>query len=216
MPSLAVVPDIHMRPSVFAHAVALEAEGHQVVLLGDYADNGPRPNDAGFLREVLGFCRETGTVPLIGNHDLAYLFPEDEGFRQNGFEPDSLAALAEVYAEYRPELRYAFRKQKYLCSHAGFSGVFMRVMESKYGVDTVDQLIAFLHEEEPPELYYQSTHNDGQAAFDGPLWLRLPQYRGALEAEGITQVVGHSSQSTIRVKHNLIMIDVRLPLLLEW
>ena len=207
-----------MRRSVFEHAVRWHERGYPVVLLGDYVDNGPRANDAGFLREIFAFCREAGAVPLIGNHDLAYLYPEREGFRQNGFEPDSLEALARVYDSARDLLRYAYFAEPYLLSHAGMSSAFLRLVQSRYHVSTDDLpgLVTYLNRERPEELHYQSAHNDGDDPFDGPLWLRLPQYRGALASHGVTQVVGHSSQAAIRMRHNLLMVDVRLPLILEW
>ncbi len=213
---LAVIPDIHMRHQLFNEAVRLHGEGNKVVFLGDYVDNGPQPNDPVFVREIFEFCRKTDSTPLIGNHDLAYLYPEEVRFRKNGYEADTAAKVAEVYAEFADLLRYVYRLDRYVCSHAGLSRTLLNVLMSKYGAADLDAAIRCLNEDRPPELYYCSPVNDGTDAFDGPMWLRLPQYHGALQDEGITQIAGHSSQSTIRLKHNLLMIDVRRPLLVEW
>ncbi len=213
---LAVIPDIHMRHQLFHEAVRLHGEGNKVVFLGDYVDNGPQPNDPVFLRELFEFCRKTGSTPLIGNHDLAYLFPDDISFRKNGYEPGNARAVAEVYTEFADMLQYVYRLDRYVCSHAGLSKTLLNVLMTKYRCADLDAAIAYLNEEQPPELYYCSPVNDGTDPFDGPMWLRLGQFHGALQDEGLTQIVGHSSQSTIRLKHNLLMIDVRRPLLVEW
>lgn len=216
MHSLAVIPDVHMRRQLLRRAVELSDEGYPVLFLGDYCDNGPGPNDPGFLRELFAFARERGAPLVIGNHDLAYVYPAQGRFRYAGYEPGNADAIAEVYARYRDLLCFAHLRGPYLFSHAGVSGVLTRVLAAKYGVAGVEAVVDYLNEAQPPELFFRSPVNGGADAFDGPCWLRLPQYGGAFAEEGITQVAGHSSQARIRLKHNLLMIDVGLPLVLEW
>ena len=216
MQSLAVIPDIHMRRSVFQHAVDLAEDGHDVVLLGDYVDNGPRANDAGFLSEVFAFAEAYDAVALIGNHDLAYLYPERPRFRQNGYEPATAPALEAVYARYRDQLRFAYHRGRYVFSHAGFSRKLVACLTARYGARSPREVVDLVNAQAPPEVFYQGPANDGGDLLDGPLWLRLPQYDGCWLEEGVLQVTGHSSQSTIRFRENLLMIDVGLPLLLEW
>ena len=213
---LAVVPDLHMRHRLFDEAVRLRGDGYDVCFLGDYVDNGPHANDPAFLREVFGFCREAGATPLLGNHDLAYVFPDREAFRISGYEPANASKVADVYAEYADLFRYVHRVDRYVCSHAGLSRTLLNALVVRYGCTGVDEVICVLNEERPRELFFRSGHNGGDDPFDGPMWLRLPQYHGALIREGITQVVGHSSQATIRLRFNLLMIDVRRALVLEW
>ena len=205
-----------MRVRLFDEAQRLHAEGFKVVFLGDYVDNGPKPNDPLFLREVFEFCRKANAVPLIGNHDLAYIFPDQAKYRVDGYEPANASRMADVFAGAADLLRYVYRLDRYLCSHAGLSRTLLQVLAVKYGITELDAAVAFLNEQRPEELYYCSRHNHGSDPFDGPMWLRLGQYHGALLEEGITQVVGHSSQSTIRLKHNMLMIDVKRPLVIEW
>ena len=213
---LAVIPDLHMRHRLLDEAVRLRGEGYEVCFLGDYVDNGPHANDPAFLREVFGFCRKAGATPLLGNHDLAYVYPDREEYRINGYEPANAAAVAEVYAEYADLFRYVARFDRYVCSHAGLSRTLLNALAVRHGCVGLEATLALLNDARPPELFYRSRHNGGTDPFDGPLWLRLPQYHGALQAEGITQVVGHSSQATIRLRHNLLMIDVRRALVMEW
>ena len=213
---LAVIPDVHMRHRLLDEAVRLRGEGYDVCFLGDYVDNGPHANDPGFLRELFGFCREARATPLLGNHDLAYVFPERTDYRINGYEPANAAAVATVYAEYADLFRYAHRVDKVLLTHAGMSRTFLNALAVTYGCDDLDEVVAYLNDRRPAELFFRSRHNGGTDAFDGPLWLRLPQYHGALQSEGITQVVGHSSQATIRSRFNLLMIDVKRALVMEW
>lgn len=205
-----------MRHRLFDEAIRLHGDGFKVVFLGDYVDNGPTPNDPVLLREVFEFCRKTSAVPLLGNHDLAYVYPEEPKYRNNGYEPANAQQIADVYAEYADELRYVYRLDKYLCSHAGLSRALLHVMAGRYGLVDLDEVIDYLNERRPPELFYCSPVNGGTDAFDGPLWLRLPQFHGALMDQDITQIVGHSSQAAIRLKHNLLMIDVKRPLVVEW
>ena len=213
---LAVVPDVHMRRGLFEEAVRLHEQGCRVVFLGDYVDNGPRANDPVFLRELFGFCREAHATPLLGNHDLAYVFPDREDYRINGYEPATAAAVAEVYAEYAADFAYVHRVGKYVFSHAGLGQPLLNALALRYGAVDLDDAVAYLNERQPPELFFRSRYNGGTDAFDGPTWLRLPQFHGALAEEGITQVVGHSSQAVIRLRHNMLMIDVKRALVLEW
>lgn len=194
----------------------LADEGYPLLFLGDYCDNGPRPNDPRLLRRLFALARERGAPLLIGNHDLAYVFPDEPRFRYDGYEADTAEAIAGVYAEFGDCLRFAHREGKYLFTHAGVSDALARVLAARYGARDVDEVVRCLNVEQPPELFYRSPVNGGADPFDGPCWLRLPQYTGAFEEAGVTQVVGHSSQARIRVKENLIMVDVGLPLVLEW
>ena len=205
-----------MRTRLFDEAQRLHGEGFQVIFLGDYVDNGPVPNDPAFLRELFEFCRATASVPLLGNHDVAYLYPEREHLRASGYEAASARKVAAAFEEFADLFRFVYRLDRYVCSHAGISRALLHVLAIKYGIHQLDDVIEFLNERRPPELFFCSRHNGGQDSFDGPLWLRLPQFHGALSEQGITQVVGHSSQATIRLKHNLLMIDVRRPLIIEW
>ncbi len=213
---LSVIPDVHMRGRLLDEAQRLHAEGFKVVFLGDYADNGPKPNDPLFLREVFEFCRKANAVPLIGNHDLAYIFPDQPKYQVFGYEAANARRMADVYAEAADILQYVYRLDRYVCSHAGISRALLNVLAIKYDVHGLNEVIQFLNEQKPEELYYCSHYNGGTDAFDGPMWLRLPQFHGALSELGIMQVVGHSSQSAIRLKHNLLMIDVKRPLVIEW
>lgn len=205
-----------MRRQLFHEAQRLHGEGFKIVFLGDYADNGPSANDPLFLREIFEFCRKANAVPLLGNHDLAYVFPDEVRFQGVGYESKNARRMADVYAEAADLLRYVYRLDRYVCSHAGISRALLHVLAARYDVHDLDQVITFLNEQRPPELYYCSPANDGTDPFDGPMWLRLPQFHGALSELGITQVVGHSSQAAIRLKHNLLMIDVKRPLIIEW
>lgn len=216
MPRLAVIPDIHMRRALVERARELAGEGYSLLFLGDYCDNGPRPNDPHLLRQLFTLARERGAPLLIGNHDLAYVYPDEPRFRYDGYEPHNAGQIAEVYAEFGDCLRFAHREGKYLFTHAGVSEPLARVLAARYGARSVDDAVEVLNVEQPPELFYRSPVNGGADPFDGPCWLRLPQYTGVYTDKGITQVVGHSSQARIRVKENLLMVDVGLPLLLEW
>ena len=213
---LAVIPDVHMRHRLLDEAIRLHGEGYDVCFLGDYVDNGPRANDPVFLRELFGFCRKANATAILGNHDLPYVFPDREDFRISGYEPLTASAVADVYAEYAELTTYVHRIGRYVFSHAGLGRALLSTLSLKYGATCLDAAIAYLNDERPPELFYRSRHNDGDDPFDGPTWLRLKQYHGALSEQGITQVVGHSSQSTIRLRHNLLMIDVQRPLVMEW
>ena len=205
-----------MRRSIFQHAVALSEAGHELVLLGDYVDNGPRPNDAGFLREVFTFAQDVNATLLVGNHDLAYLYPERHDYRKSGYEPRGAKAIERVYAQFREHFRVAYKQDHIVCSHAGFSRQFVELIHGRYGVSSPAEVVNLVNADDLPETTYCGPANDGRDAIDGPMWLRLPQYDGCWQQERILQVAGHSSQSTIRFRKNLMMIDVRLPLLLEW
>lgn len=213
---LAVIPDVHMRRKMLHFAMDLHEEGYPLVFLGDYADKGLNGNDPAFLAELFAFAVKQSAVLLVGNHDLPYLFPERKEFIIEGFEPENAAEIADLYDAHRKHFRFVHREDTYLFSHAGLGAQFLLSMQQKYQGHTLDQVIEKINIDLPPELFYRSPYNGGNDAFDGPLWIRPEQYGGALQSEGMTQVVGHSSQASIRMKHNLLMIDVQLPLIIEW
>ncbi len=213
---LAVIPDIHMRTRFLDAAVAYAERGWQVVFLGDYLDNGPVPNDPAFLRELLQFCASSGSIPLLGNHDVAYLYPDRHDLRVPGFEAGTAARVTAVFEEYRRLFRYALLVDRYLLSHAGLSRPLFRTLARRFETEAVAGVVAQLNLVHPPECLFRSRQNGGRDSFDGPLWLRPQDYTGALQREGITQLVGHSSDGTLRVRENLWMIDIDRPTLLEW
>ena len=213
---LAVIPDVHMRRKMLHFAIDLQAEGYPLVFLGDYADKGLKGNNPKFLRELFSFAMKHHAVLLVGNHDLAYLFPERKEFIIDGYEAKNATEIADIYDEYREHFTFVHRVDKYIFSHAGLGTTLLDAMQKQHPDCSLDRIIETLNTTLPPELFYRSGHNGGTDPFDGPLWIRPEQYDGALAAEGITQVVGHSSQSSIRLKHNLLMVDVQLPLIMEW
>ena len=213
---LAVIPDVHMRRKMLHFAMDLHAEGYPLLFLGDYADKGMQGNNPAFLRELFAFAVKNDAVLLLGNHDLAYLFPERTEFVIEGYEAENAAEIAKIYDEYRAHFTFVHRVDRYLFSHAGLGPELLHSLQKQNAETSLDGIIEILNSTQPPELFYRSAYNGGTDPFDGPLWIRPEQYDGALEDEGIKQVVGHSSQASIRLKHNLLMVDVQLPLILEW
>jgi predicted phosphodiesterase len=63
---LAVISDVHANMEAL-EAVLGEAEGMEVICLGDLVDYGAQPN------EVVGLVREKKVVSVMGNHDFAVL-----------------------------------------------------------------------------------------------------------------------------------------------
>jgi len=213
---IAVIPDVHMRRKMLHFAIDLHEEGYPLVFLGDYADKGPHGNDPDLLRELFAFAKTHQAVLLVGNHDLAYLFPEREDFRIAGYEQENADTISHIYQEYQDQFVYAYKKDKYIFTHAGLGHEVLDTLHAQHPEASLEEIIDILNSTKPPELFYRSAYNGGTDPFDGPLWIRPEQYNGALEKEGMTQVVGHSSQASIRLKHNLLMVDVQLPLIIEW
>ena len=213
---LAVIPDVHMRRKMLNFAIDLQEEGYHLIFLGDYANKGPRGNDPIFLAELFAFAKTNRSILLIGNHDLAYLFPDREDFRIEGYEENNASLISDIYQEYKENFSFVYRKDKYLFSHAGLSKKLLKSIHRQHPTFSLNESIDYLNSEQPPELFYRTEQNGGIDHFDGPLWIRPEQFEGALMEEGITQVVGHSSQASIWLKYNLLMVDVQLPLIIEW
>ncbi len=205
-----------MRRKMLNFAIDLQEEGYDLVFLGDYVNKGTRGNDPKLLNEIFAFAKTHQSKLLIGNHDLAYLYPDRPDFKIEGYEEDNASAISDIYQEYKEDFCYVYRNDKYLFSHAGLSKKLLARIHRQYPNYSLDETINYLNKKQPPELFYRTERNGGTDHFDGPLWIRPEQFNGALMEEGITQVVGHSSQASIWLKHNLLMVDVQLPLIIEW
>jgi hypothetical protein len=203
-----IIPDVHLKPFIFTRAKELLREGiaDNSVCLMDIPDDWKKQ----FLIEeyvktydaAIEFAKAfPDSLWCYGNHDLSYLWDEQESGYSSVAKYTVQKKQIELHAALPKEhsIQYVHRIDDVLFCHAGVCRYFVEkyVPISKYDdisyvVDTINSL----------------GHYDMWCA-DSPIWYR-PQYdKGQMyKPEKLLQVVGHTPMEKIEKKENVISCDV--------
>jgi hypothetical protein len=192
-----IVPDIHNRIERADHW--LESQSYdRVVFLGDYFDDfGDNARDA---RKTALWLRNrmdaTDDVFLLGNHDIAYMFPRRDEFYCSGFTKAKAKAIREILKpEHWRRLKLAHEEQGWLLSHAGFHPVWIeepvvakillrcREAMERTATGNMDPILD------------AGVDRGGWLPFGGPLWM---DWGSLAPIPGINQIVGHTPGAAVR------------------
>lgn len=203
-----VIPDVHLKPSMFRQAAALMKRGiaKQAVCLMDIADDWDKEYDLELYEETYDEAiKFAKTFPeslwCYGNHDLSYFWHQPE----SGYSgmasctvQRKLLDLRAALPEHNP-IRYVQKIDHVLFSHGGVLNDFVEeyVPRSKY--HDVDQVVKEIN-----KLGCREMWNDAS-----PIWLR-PQHANMrlYKPRKLLQVVGHTPVSEITREGNVISCDV--------
>jgi hypothetical protein len=198
-PRTLVLADIHHRIHL-ADFWVTHVRAQAVVMLGDVFDaHNDSPEDARrtatWLKEKL---RDPRFICLWSNHDLVYGLPGHEvALHCPGFSAAKAKAIRAVLKrEDWKKMKVACMAEGWLLSHAGFhpawgestlEGILARcaVAERLAARGQVDPILA---QGIPP----------GLGRFAGPIW---QDFSSALPIKGIRQLVGHTADENVRIKH---------------
>ena len=198
-PRTLVVADVHHQIDKAEFWLAhLRADA--VVLLGDLFDS--RDDDPEMARRTAIWLREKLNdrrfTVLWANHDLPNAFPGQEAALEcPGFSLPKAKAIRSVLrrADWK-KMKVACMVEGWLLSHAGFHLAWGKktaeeimarcaVAERLAARGQVDPILA---QGEPP----------GLGRYAGPIW---QSFTSALPIEGIKQLVGHTADENVRIKH---------------
>ena len=207
-----VIPDIHNQTD---HAdYWLQTQRYdRVVFLGDYFDSeGDSPHIARrtalWLRKRI---ENTKDVFLIGNHDIAYMFPKTEALICTGFSKEKARSIRAVLGpEHWSRLKFAHAEQGWLLSHAGFHPTWVENPSQEWILKRAALAMKRVKKKVIDPLLGVGQDRGGAQKHGGPLWMDWENFR---PIPGINQIVGHTSGLAVRKKSNAhsknFCIDVR-------
>jgi len=194
-----IIPDLHHRTDHADHWLATQRHD-RVVFLGDYFDNfGDDVNDARrtamWLRDRI---EKTEDIFLLGNHDVAYMFPRDPQLYCPGFTPAKARGIGEIL---RPghwkRFRLAHAEQGWLLSHAGFHPVWIKEPTVERILSRCDQAMLRAKRHVVDPILGAGDDRGGAQYFGGPLWM---DWDNLMPIPGLNQIVGHTPDSAVRKK----------------
>lgn len=198
-----VIPDIHLKPSIFIRAKELLRDGiaYKAVCLMDIPDDWNQQNNISLYEETfdaaISFAKEfPDTLWCYGNHDLSYLWYKME----TGFSDMAMYIVKKKMMDLKDvaNIKYVQRIDNILFSHGGISDFFVRE-HAPDEYENVDASMARINSLGPREMWCDNS----------PIWLR-PQYDDFImyKEDELLQVVGHTPVEEITKKKNVISTDV--------
>jgi len=206
------IGDIHGR-SIWKKIIQQE-DPDRIVFLGDYFDSFDIPgiDQIHNFKEIVEFKKssEKEVVLLIGNHDLHYM---DIGEKYSGFQPGLQFDISAVLFENLPELQMAFSFDRYLCTHAGVSHIWMENTFGIYGwdcwnlVEKINEMFVF----RPKAFCFSGWNSYGNDVTQSPVWIRIPALLASNKKrrsdsnywikKNFIQIVGHTQVKDLNLGH---------------
>lgn len=203
-----VIPDVHLKPYVFARAKELLIEGiaDTSVCLMDIPDDwGKQFSIEKYeetYNETLNFARTfPNSLWCYGNHDLSYLWNEMETGYSSVAKYTVIQKLLELSTLLGTDnpIKYIQQVDNVLFCHGGLTKYFVEkyVPLSKY--DDVSYVVDHINSLGHYEMWCD----------DSPIWYRPQYYKGKMyKPRKVLQVVGHTPLAKIEKSGNVISCDV--------
>ena len=193
MSKVLIIPDVHLKPWMFAQASELAGSCDRIVLLGDLVDDWNCGDNKELYIQTLDAARRFAadfpeSLWCYGNHDYCYLHC-DEGLYNSGFSDslkylvrNELRKLEDVVGE---RYKIVHHIDGVLFSHGGVNEGYFRKIRRRLGEDTtLDECIEFTNEVASSTILWEDY---------SPLWFRPREPFGVSGGvEGVCQVVGHT------------------------
>ncbi len=202
-----VLPDIHLKPFIFARAKEILKNGGAdiAVCLMDIPDDWGKESRLDEYRETfdvaIDFAKEfPRSLWCYGNHDLCYLWNE----RESGYSEDARFLVQEKLMELNRTLpadnpiQYVQRIDNVLFCHGGIARYFVEkyVPISKY--DDISYVVDRIN-----GLGHREMWSDAS-----PIWYRPQYYKGRMyKPKKCLQVVGHTPIEEIKRTGNVVSCD---------
>jgi len=211
-----VIGDIHGHNS-WKQIIDKEQDTDRFVFVGDYFDSftipGVKQMD-NFL-DIIEFKEHTDkeVVLLLGNHDYHYL-PEIDETGTSGYQTTMAPTFKILLGENKKHLQIAYQFDDFVCSHAGFSSVWLDDIVEDWDVTNMVDKVNELFQNQPGLIAYRSfkminetewigARGYGEETFQGPLWIRPKALMNAnydtLRTQ-IIQIVGHTTRKQIDIE----------------
>jgi hypothetical protein len=194
-----IIPDIHNQTDNADHWIATQRYDG-VVFLGDYFDSSD--DNVGDARTTACWLRDRMRLPqsifLLGNHDVAYMFPNEPEVECPGFTRAKARAIHEVLTSAHWEkFQLAWEEQSWLLSHAGFHPVWIDEPSLARIVARCRRAMELARRGKLDPILGYGEKPGGIQRFGGPLWM---DWESFLPIAGINQIVGHTRGSDAREK----------------
>lgn len=213
---LLVIPDIHHNHTR-AQSIIDRVRAKKVVLLGDYFDAyGAKANEAeataAWLKEKVLY--NPSIVPLIGNHDVSYIWNKNPCYLCSGYSNDNSAKINAVLNEQdKKQFKVFHAEDGYLFSHAGLSNILWErtivrttaideSISDKFELvtDTLGRIAVEAIELSAAGHYHWlfgcGADRGGQQSCGGITWV---DWRSFAPLKGVNQIVGHTRGRVPRV-----------------
>ena len=211
-----LIGDVHGHDS-WKHIINQEQDADRFIFVGDYFDSftipGVKQMD-NFL-DIIEFKENTDkeVVLLLGNHDYHYL-PEIDDTSTSGYQTVMAPTYKILLGENKKHLQIAYQFDDFVCSHAGFSSVWLDDIVEDWDVTNMVDKVNELFQNQPGLVAYRSfkminetewygAQGYGDETFQGPLWIRPKALMNAnydtLRTQ-IRQVVGHTIYKQIDIE----------------
>jgi len=183
---ICIIPDVHGEEhwkKIKSHINNYD----KIIFLGDYADHftmGTNRQLSNFNQIIKFKIANKDKVCLCwGNHDTSYYLGEKCSGYQYAREFDWI----EMYKKYNQLFEVVYIFDKWIFSHAGVSGEWLRLTGLKDPKD-INQLF----KERAGYFYWVGPDSYGNNPTEGPLWIR-PEALCYTALKGYSQMVGHTA-----------------------
>lgn len=187
-----VIPDIHCK-SIWKTLV--EHTSDICIFLGDYVDSFTHSNTTMIknLIDIVQFKKDTWdkTILLLGNHDLSYVYREDNKFMCSGYRSEIAFDIQEIFKGDINLFQNAFQYKNYIFTHAGIQNHwFNNYFKGNLNENIAEQLNNPTNREQEEALYMVGYRRWGNWPVGGIFWCDKEELKKPLK--GYNQVVGHT------------------------
>jgi len=197
---LLIIPDLHHHIENAEYWLRTQ-KYDRVLFLGDYFDDfEDNVNDA---RKTASWLRQriehTDDIFLLGNHDAAYMFPDDPRFYCPGFTRAKAKGISEIlFAKHWQRFELVHAEGNWLFSHAGYHPSWVEGLSVPHIVARAEALMRKARRHVIDPIFGVGLDRGGAGPyFGGPLWL---DWNNLAPIAGINQVVGHTQSDDVRSK----------------
>jgi len=170
----------------------------RVIFLGDYFDSqGDNASDSWLTALWLRRRMDSSSdIFLLGNHDAAYMFPDDPQLYCPGFTRVKAKAIHEILRpEHWARFQLAHAEQGWLISHAGFHPAWMKEPTVPRTLERCENAMELARRGIVDPILAMGEVRSGVQRFGGPLWMDWGSF---LPIPGINQIVGHTQGDEVR------------------
>jgi hypothetical protein len=205
-----LIGDIHGR-DIWKKIIEKESP-NRVVFIGDYLDSFDiSPVEQIYnLKEILHFKKNTDieVITLIGNHDYHYM---NVGETYSGYRPQTQIHVQDIFKENIDDFKMAYSFDKYLCTHAGVSSIFMNnTFGDNWDVETIVDTLNLTFRYKPLTFKFNGWSPYGNDVTQSPIWIRPESLLYSNKKHNIKkrwiQIFGHTEEKELNllsVKKNM-------------
>jgi hypothetical protein len=194
--------------------IVIKENADRVIFIGDYFDSFyiPGIDQIHNFKEIVEYKKTSGkeVILLVGNHDFHYMNVSEA---YSGFQLDLKFDIEMVLKENMKHLQMAYSFDKFLCTHAGVSPVFMdRWFKNTWNCDNLVEKLNETFTYNPFIFRFnrwdlKSLDLCGDDVIQSPIWIHIKSLllsnkkrRKDSIKDRFIQIVGHTQIKSIDIK----------------